>query len=297
MMNRLSYNIKQALQQILRNKGMSVASVFAITAMMMILGLFFVMTVNVNLFTEMVKADYDQVEVFLEDSVDEAAAQSIMDQIGGHDSVENVEYRSKEDALNIMKKRWGENSYLLDTLGENPLPNSLLITVASLESANEVTDYINEFEGIEDVKYYKETVEKLTTITDFLQIACLIIMSFLVIVSVVVVANTIKLTVMARSKEIEIMKYIGATNWFIRGPFFAEGVILGIFSSLVSAAVTFALYSKIVNEIGIQVMTILSSPLVPAAYMAGNLICIFLAMGVSVGACGSIISMRRFLDT
>ena len=297
MMNRLSYNIKQALQQISRNKGMSAASVFAITAMMMILGLFFVMTVNINLFTEMVKADYDQVEVFLEDSVDEAGAQSIMDQIGGHDSVENVEYRSKEDALNIMKKRWGENSYLLATLGENPLPNSLLITVASLESANEVTDYVNEFEGIEDVKYYKETVEKLTTITDFLQIACLIIMSFLVIVSVVVVANTIKLTVMARSKEIEIMKYIGATNWFIRGPFFAEGVILGIFSSLVSAAVTFALYSKIVNEIGTQVMTILSSPLVPAAYMAGNLICIFLAMGVSVGACGSIISMRRFLDT
>ncbi len=297
MMNRLNYNVKQALQQIFRNKGMSLASVFAITAMMLILGLFFVMTVNINLFTEMIKADYDQVEVFLEDSVDEVEAQSIMDQVGSHDAVKEVEYRSKEDALNIMKKRWGENSYLLDTLGENPLPNSLLITVDSLESANEVTDYINEFEGIEDVKYYKETVEKLTTVTDFLQIACLIIMAFLVIVSVVVVSNTIKLTVMARSKEISIMKYIGATNWFIRGPFFAEGVILGIFSSLVSAAITFAIYSKIVNEIGTQVMTILSSPLVPAGYMAGNLICIFLAMGISVGACGSIISMRRFLDT
>lgn len=297
MMNRLNYNVKQALQQIFRNKGMSLASVFAITAMMLILGLFFVMTVNINLFTEMIKADYDQVEVFLEDSVDEVEAQSIMDQVDSHDAVKEVEYRSKEDALNIMKKRWGENSYLLDTLGENPLPNSLLITVDSLESANEVTDYINEFEGIEDVKYYKETVEKLTTVTDFLQIACLIIMAFLVIVSVVVVSNTIKLTVMARSKEISIMKYIGATNWFIRGPFFAEGVILGIFSSLVSAAITFAIYSKIVNEIGTQVMTILSSPLVPAGYMAGNLICIFLAMGISVGACGSIISMRRFLDT
>lgn len=297
MMNRLNYNVKQALQQIFRNKGMSLASVFAITAMMLILGLFFVMTVNINLFTEMIKADYDQVEVFLEDSVDEVEAQSIMDQMDSHESVKEVEYRSKEDALNIMKKRWGENSYLLDTLGENPLPNSLLITVDSLESANEVTDYINEFEGIEDVKYYKETVEKLTTVTDFLQIACMIIMAFLVIVSVVVVANTIKLTVMARSKEISIMKYIGATNWFIRGPFFAEGVILGIFSSLISAAITFAIYSEVVSQIGTQVMTILSSPLVPAGYMAGNLICIFLAMGISVGACGSIISMRRFLDT
>ena len=265
--------------------------------MMLILGLFFVLTVNVNLFTEMVKADYDQIEVFLEDSTSNEEAQEILEQVKVHEHVSDVQYRSKEDALKIMKKRWGENSYLLDTLGENPLPNSLLITVDSLESADEVTAYLDEFKGIEDVKYYKETVEKLTMVTDFLQIACLIIMAFLVIVSVVVVSNTIKLTVMARAKEISIMKYIGATNWFIRGPFFAEGVILGIFSSLVSAGITFAVYSKVVGAIGTQVMTILSSPLVPAGYMAGNLICIFLAMGVSIGACGSIISMRRFLDT
>ena len=297
MMNRLNYNLKQAFQQIFRNKGMSVASIFAITAMMLILGLFFVLTVNVNLFTEMVKADYDQIEVFLEDSTSEEEAQGILEQVKGHEHVSDVQYRSKEDALKIMKKRWGENSYLLDTLGENPLPNSLLITVDSLDSADEVTTYLGEFKGVEDIKYYKETVEKLTMVTDFLQIACLIIMAFLVIVSVVVVSNTIKLTVMARSKEISIMKYIGATNWFIRGPFFAEGVILGIFSSLVSAGITFAVYSKVVGAIGTQVMTILSSPLVPAGYMAGNLICIFLAMGVSIGACGSIISMRRFLDT
>ena len=297
MMNRLSYNLKQAFQQIFRNKGMSVASIFAITAMMLILGLFFVLTVNVNLFTEMVKADYDQIEIFLEDSTSKEDAQVMMDQVESHEHVSDVVYRSKEDALKIMKKRWGENSYLLDTLGENPLPNSLLITIDNLESADQVTTYVGEFDGVEDIKYYKETVEKLTMVTDFLQIACLIIMAFLVIVSVVVVSNTIKLTVMARSKEISIMKYIGATNWFIRGPFFAEGVILGIFSSLVSAGITFAVYSKVVGAIGTQVMTILSSPLVPAGYMAGNLICIFLAMGISIGACGSIISMRRFLDT
>lgn len=296
-MNSLAYNLKQAFQQIFRNKGMSLASVFAITAMMLILGLFFVMTVNINLFTEMVKEDYEQIEVFLEDSTSKAEAQDIMDQVAAHEHVATVEYRSKEDALNIMKKRWGENSYLLDTLGNNPFPNSLLITVDNLDSADEVNAYLEEFKGIEDVKYRKDTVEKLTMATDFLQVACMIIMAFLVIVSVVVVSNTIKLTVMARAKEISIMKYIGATNWFIRGPFFAEGVILGIFSSLVSAGITFGVYSKVVGAIGTQVMTILSSPLVPAGYMAGNLVCIFLAMGISIGACGSIISMRRFLDT
>ena len=124
-MNRIQYNIKQALQQIWRNKGMSLASVFAITAMMLILGLFFVITVNVNLFTEMVKADYDEIEIFLEDSTGVEDAQSMMNQIETFDGVEKVEYRTKEDALNIMKKRWGESSYLLDSLGENPLPNSI----------------------------------------------------------------------------------------------------------------------------------------------------------------------------
>lgn len=296
-MNRIRYNLKQALLQIGRNKGMSLTSIFAITAMMLILGLFFVVTVNINLFTEMVKADYDQVEIFLEDETSADHAQSMMDQIRAHEHVNNVEYRTKEDALNIMKKRWGENSYLLESLGDNPLPNSLLITVDDVEHAGEVVDYAGGFKGVEDVKYSKETVEKLTTVTDFLQITCLIIMAFLIIVSVVVVSNTIKLTVFARAKEISIMKYIGATNWFIRGPFLVEGIIIGVFASLVSAAITFAIYSRVVAVIGTQVMTILSSPLVPAGYLAGNLICIFLAMGVSIGACGSIISMRRFLDT
>lgn len=296
-MNRIMYNLKQAFLQIGRNKGMSLASVFAITAMMLILGLFFVVTVNVNLFTEMVKSDYDQVEIFLLDSTTTEEAQQIMDDFEEQKSVKKVEYRTKDDALKIMKSRWGESSYLLDSLGDNPLPNSILITVSSLEGAGDITEYAAGMEGVEDVKYYQETVEKLTKVTNFLQIAALIIMAFLVVVSVVVVSNTIKLTVFARAREISIMKYVGATNWFIRGPFLAEGIIIGVFASLVSAGITFAIYSKVVDIIGVQVMTILSSPLVPAGYLSMNLICIFLAMGISIGAWGSIISMRRFLDT
>lgn len=296
MLNSMTYNLKQAFLQIGRNKGMSLASVFAITAMMMILGLFFVITVNVNLFTEMVKQDYDQVEIFLKDDTSVEQAQTIMDKVEKYKDVEKVEYRTQDDALKIMKKRWGESSYLLDSLGENPLPNSILITAKSLESANKVTDFAGSQEGVEDVKYYKETVEKLTSVTNFLQLAALIIMAFLIVVSVVVVSNTIKLTVFARAKEISIMKYVGATNWFVRGPFLVEGIMIGIFASLVSAGVTFVVYHQIVQALGAQVMTIISSPLVPAGYLAGNLVCIFLAMGISIGACGSIISMRRFLD-
>lgn len=292
----IGYNLKQALKQIGRNKGMSLASVFAITAMMLILGLFFVLTVNINLFSEAIKNDYEQVEVFVQDETEYEQIQEMISKIEKYDGVDSVEYRSKEDALEIMKNRWGESGYLLDSLGENPLPNSILINVITLEDAGKVTDKLSGLEGVEDVKYYRETVEKLMKVTNFLQLAALVIMIFLIVVSVVVVSNTIKLTVFARAKEISIMKYVGATNWFVRGPFLVEGILIGIFSSLVSAGITYLLYGKVVDSLGAQVITILSSPLVSAEYLAINLVYIFLAMGVSIGACGSIISMRKFLD-
>ena len=296
-MLRIGYNIRQALQQIWRNKGMSTASVFAITAMLLILGLFFVITVNINLFTEMLKNNYNEVEVFLNDDVKKSDAEDIMKKIDAEPGVKSSTYRSKTEAMKIMKARWGENSYLLDSLGDNPLPSSIVVTVDSMSTADNVIKMVKGTDGVEDVKYYQDTVKKLTKITNFLKLAAMIIMVFLIIVSIVVVSNTIKLTVFARAKEIEIMKYIGATNWFIRGPFLIEGILIGVISSAVSAVATFFIYREIISLVGKQFMTIMSSPLVPAGYLSVNLILIFLAIGVSIGACGSIVSMRKFLDT
>ena len=296
-MLRIGYNVRQALQQIWRNKGMSTASVFAITAMLLILGLFFVITVNINLFTEMLKNNYNEVEVFLNDDVKKSDAEDIMKKIDAEPGVKSSAYRSKTEAMKIMKARWGENSYLLDSLGDNPLPSSIVVTVDSMSTADNVIKMVKGTDGVEDVKYYQETVKKLTKITNFLKLAAMIIMVFLIIVSIVVVSNTIKLTVFARAKEIEIMKYIGATNWFIRGPFLIEGILIGVISSAVSAVATFFIYREIISLVGKQFMTIMSSPLVPAGYLSVNLILIFLAIGVSIGACGSIVSMRKFLDT
>ena len=295
-MIRLFYNIKQAILQIGRNKGMAMASIFAITAMMLILGMFFVIVVNVNLFTEMVKQDYDTVEVYLMDSTDTKQAQTIMDTLENINGVNKVQYRTREQALKILKERWGESGYLLDSLGDNPLPNSILVKVDNLSAANRVNSAAGKIAGVESTKYYKETVDKLTKVTNFMAIAAMVIMLFLIIVSIVVVANTIRLTVFARAREISIMKYVGATNWFVRGPFLVEGIIIGAVSSLIAAGVTYLFYGRIVDAIGVKVMTILSSPLVPAGYLASNLVIIFLALGVGIGSTGSIISMRKFLD-
>lgn len=296
LLNSLVYNIKQGFLQIFRNRGMSLASIFSILAMLLILGMFFVITVNINLFTEVVKQDYDQIEVFLLDDTDKAQAEQLMTQIRTHEGVTDVQYRSKAEALKILKERWGESGYLLDSLGKNPLPASILISVESLDNAGEVAAYAGTLDGIEDVQYYQETVEKLTKITNFLQIGALIIMAFLVVVSVVVVSNTVKLTVFARAKEIRIMKYVGATNWFIRGPFLAEGIIIGMLAALISTGLIALIYKELIAAIGPQVLAIVSMPLISTQYMTGNMLIIFLALGMSIGACGSIISMRKFLD-
>ena len=296
-MNSLIYNIKQGFVQIFRNRGMSLASIFSIVAMLLILGLFFVITVNVNLFTEVVKQDYDQVEVFLLDDTTKAEAEELMSVIKQQDGVSAVEYRSKSQALEILKQRWGESGYMLDSLGKNPLPASILISVDSLDNAGDVAKFAGTLEGVDDIQYYQETVDKLTKITNFLQIGALIIMIFLVVVSVVVVSNTVKLTVFARAKEIRIMKYVGATNWFIRGPFLAEGIIIGVLAALVSTGLISLIYAKIIDAIGPQVLAIVSSPLIPVGYMTSNMIIIFIALGASIGAWGSIISMRKFLRT
>ena len=275
---------------------MGFTSLLAITAMMLILGMFFVVSVNVNLFTEVVEKDFDYVELYLKDDVSKADAGKITDKIENYSGVEGTEYRTKEDALRIMKQRWGKNGYLLDTLDKNPLPNSILITVSDNKSAEKITEYATSIKGVEDVRYYKETVEKLTRATEFIQLSAMIIMIFLIIVSVIVVANTIKLTVLNRAKEISIMKYVGATNWFVRGPFVLEGAMMGIISSLIAAGLTWLIYDKVESIIGEEVIIILSSPLVPAGYMVWNLLIIFMAIGISVGVCGSIISMRNFFD-
>ena len=266
LLNSLVYNIKQGFLQIFRNRGMSLASIFSILAMLLILGMFFVITVNINLFTEVVKQDYDQIEVFLLDDTDKAQAEQIMTQIRTHEGVTDVQYRSKAEALEILKERWGESGYLLDSLGKNPLPASILISVESLDNAGEVAAYAGTLDGIEDVQYYQETVEKLTKITNFLQIGALIIMAFLVVVSVVVVSNTVKLTVFARAKEIRIMKYVGATNWFIRGPFLAEGIIIGMLAALISTGLIALIYKELIAAIGAQVLAIVSMPLISTVY-------------------------------
>lgn len=295
-MRRFGYMIKQAFIQVFRNRAMSLASIFAITAMLIILSIFLILVININNAAQSVQDDYDSIEIYMQDSADEADAQAIIDDISTFEGVDGAYYKTKEEAMKTFKARWGDNAYLLESLKDNPLPNSVVVKIGNLEKADDIADKCAKYQGVEDIQYYKDTVDKLLKATKFIQRTAAVLMLILIVVSIVVVSNTIKLTVFNRANEISIMKYVGATNWFVRGPFLAEGIIIGIISAAISVGLSAALYIKVVDVVGSQMLSVLNMQMVPADFLIYNFAWIFLALGVSIGACGSMISMRRFLD-
>lgn len=297
MINSIGYTIKQAFLQVIRNRAMSLASVFSIMAMLLILGVSFVTIVNIGVAMEKAKESYDTVLIHLEDGTADWQTENIMNTLRSMPEVKEVSYLPKDEALEQWKQDWGNYAYLLDTLSVNPLPNGVVVRLSDLEGADAVVKRAENFDGVLEIKYYKDTVEKLMKITSFIQTAAIVIMGFLIIISVVVVSNTIKLTVFARAEEINIMKYVGATNWFIRGPFLVEGMIIGMISAALSAGVISILYYKIVELLQSDITNMFKLKLVPVEFLTYNLFWVFIALGISIGACGSIISMRRFLDT
>lgn len=278
-----------------RNRTMTLASIFSITAMLLILGLFFMLAVNVNVMAEDAKKQFDTIEVFIQEGVDAETTNSMMVQLREMPEVKEALFITKDQAMEEFKVKWGENGSLLDGVDPNILPASIRVTVTDLENADKVYEKAKSFSGVEQINYYQDTVDSLLKITNFIKTGAMIVIGFLVVVSIVVVSNTIKLTVMNREREISIMKYVGATNWFIRGPFLAEGILIGMLSAAVSVGLVSLVYGKVTELLSKLLMFI--GGMVPLGYLAYNLIWIFMALGISIGAFGSIVSMRRFLDT
>ena len=295
-MSRAGYNIKQAFSQMGRNKGIYFTAILAITAMMLILGLFFVAFKNVNLFASSIEKDYNVIQIYLKDGLKEEATESVGNSLRKIKGVEKAEYVTKEDALETLRERWGDNGYLLENLPENPLPASYSVYVKDKDAANRVAEEAPKIEGVVDVVYYRDTIEKLAQISHFIEMGSIIAMAFLIIVSIIIVANTIKLTVFSREKEIGIMKYLGAANWFVRAPFIWGGIIVGVLSSVIATGLTYLIYKRLTGIIGTDIARILSVSVVPAEQLTTTLLIMFLCIGVGIGIIGSAISIRRFLD-
>ncbi|WP_246637609.1 permease-like cell division protein FtsX [Crassaminicella profunda] len=292
----ISYMVKQGFKGFWRNRIMGTVSVVSITCVLMILGIVFMIVLNINSLAETAKGQFDSIQVYLKDDLTQSQIENMGGLIKGIDGIEYVDFLSKEEALQNMKKKWGENGYLLEGLEKNPLPNSYIIKLKDISYADYVVSRVEGLQGLDEVKYYKDIVEKLLKITNFIRLAGIIVIGILILISMFVVGNTIKLTVIARSREINIMKYVGATNWFIRWPFLIEGVLLGLMGSLIALFIVGFSYKRIFDFITQKLYVMISAYMIPAPVFIENTAIIFIVLGMGIGALGSIFSMRKFLE-
>lgn len=287
--------IREGFKSLKRNSTMSAAAITSVIAALLVVGIFFIIVINIDYAATKLESQIEMM-VYLEDGLSENIIDIMDKEIRSINGVKSVEFISKDVALRNLEKNWGENSYLLEGLeGDNPLPDAFLITLSDPSDASGVALSVSSISNIEKVVYGKEELAKLLNTTYVMRMSSVVIILILLFISIFIIANTIKLTLYARRREIGIMKYVGATDWFVRMPFIIEGVVVGIIGAVVSTAVLGAVYYYCSDLVKNQMVGFMSISLIPFNQIIASMVILLIIVGVAIGAIGSLISVRKFI--
>jgi len=295
-------HFREGFRSIWRNGWMSFASISAIAISLFILGVFMAVAMNVNKLTEDIENEVE-IRVYLDVSVDRNRARDIENAIGKLEGVKRVQFVSKEEGLEFLKQRLGEEGRELLEGQEgdnNPLPDSFTVEVYEPRTIDLVADRILALNAGKDpapiweINYGADTVRTLFQVTDIVRNVGLVLVGGLALMSMFLIANTIKITIIARRREIAIMKLVGATNGFIRWPFFIEGALLGIIGSVIPAVVIVVGYGQLVAATELE-FGLLQIALLPLNEVAKVMFVLLIGLGFVIGVWGSTLSVRKFL--
>ncbi len=290
--NSLGYLTKEGFRSVWVNRLMSLASITVLLACLVIIGTGAMLFFNINNLLDVVESQ-NVVMVYIKDEASEIETSTVGLNIKAIDNVEECEYISKEDAYREQLASMGEDAALLKGL-DNPLPNAYKVTVKDLNLFDQTVAEINKLDFIERIRENSELSAKLIAIRRAVTYIGASLVALLFIVSVFIIANTVRITMYNRRLEISIMKAVGATNGFIRWPFVVEGVTLGIISGLISFALVFAVYQAIVYFFR-DVISIIGTKPVEFFDYGWYILIIFIGVGIFTGGFGSAVSMGRYL--
>ena len=229
--NIIGYLIGEGFSNVFKNKKSTISCLVIMCATMLIFGIFFLIGENINHTMDELESEQG-FEVFIKNDATESEIATLKQEIEAIEGVNNTTFKSKEEALTIMKERLQESQWLID--GLYIFPASYIVKLTDLTLSEQVQEKILELDNVKRITSSDKTMKTLVTLGNGINIITSIILVLLVLISIFIISNTIKLTVHARRKEISIMKYIGATNNFIRSPFIVEGIIIGIVAAMLS---------------------------------------------------------------
>ena len=293
--NIFGYLIGEGFSNVFKNKKSTGASLMIMCATMIIFGIFLILGENINHFVDEIKSEQG-FQVFLNKDATDEEIQKVGEEIKALDGVSTAEYKDKEYALNTMKEKLGDRAELIEGYGPDYFPPSYVVTLTDLNMSKDVQNKIMEFDNVNKITSSDQTVSTLLRLARGIKLVTGIILALLIVISIFIISNTIKLTVHARRKEISIMKYVGATNNFIRWPFIVEGMIIGIFASVISIVIVGGAYSLLAEQaVNAQFMQAINMSLVGFKDMISSIIFVYMLLGIGIGALGSVISMRKYL--
>ena len=288
--------ITDGIANITKNKLMTLASISIVVASLTVFGILYIIVVNLK-YNLAILENQPEMQVFCQVELDDIGVKIVENTLKNNPKIREVSIITKEEAFEKLKSMLGEDSYVLEGMENDFLPVSFIIKLYNPEEGEDIIKELQEVRGVEKVTYPQKTVNFISKFTGLVRIVSSFLIMVLLIISVFIISNTTKLTVFARQKEINIMKYIGATDGFIRWPFIVEGVIIGLLGAaiafLISAYGYNALELKFVSELGKTGVNIIS--LVNLKDLSKDILLLYIAIGCIVGAGGSAISVRKYL--
>lgn len=293
------YLSKQGLHSLVANRLMTLASVGVLTACLILVGVATLFSANVDSLVEYL-GEQNETVVYIGKDLSEEQIVQVDSQIRGISGLSAVTYVSKEEVLETYKGYMEEYAVLFDDFEEdNPFRANYRVVVEDLNQLDEIVAQLEAIEGVEDVSPPTELASVFLSIQRAVNVGGWVLVAVLSLVSIVVISNTIRITVFARRKEISIMKYVGATNAFIRWPFFVEGMSVGLIAALVSSGVVMGAYAIVLHYAGDLSgfwNSLLGVSLLPLSQVWYWLLGGFAAFGILIGSLGTATSIHKYLE-
>ncbi|MGM8215220.1 permease-like cell division protein FtsX [Bacillaceae bacterium W0354] len=290
--NTAKRHFKEGTKNILRNSWMSVASIGAVTTTLILVGVFLALVLNINHFAENIENEV-QLNVYIDLLADEAEIAELGEKIEAIPEVVSVQFSSKDEELDKLIESLGEGGELWELFEQsNPLNDAYIVKTKEATQYKGVAAKVSQMDSVDEVNYREDTVDSLLVFNHYARIIGLIFVGALLLTAMFLISNTIRMTIIARQDEIGIMKLVGAKNSFIRGPFFVEGLLLGVFGSILPITFVVVGYYFLSTKVNLKIPFFEWLPFHPFAWQLSLLL---LGIGAVIGIWGSIMSVRKFL--
>ncbi len=293
-------SLKTALKSLYRNFSMSIASIILVTLTLLVLSSTIILALNISYVTDTVFQSL-RINVYLEDGLNQSEIDNVKTEIEKVDNVSSVAYSSKDDELASLTEGFADGDLILEYMeDDNPLKNVYVVNLTELTSDQSETnvmktaaDSISKIKGVESADYGAEQgTDSLIKTLDFVKFISNAASAILLVISIFLITNTVKLTINARRREIAIMRLVGAKSWYIRAPFVIEGMIIGIIGGIFAYFLSTYGYGYALN---LEAITFLRSSLIPADELSTSLLMFIPVVGMLIGSTGSIIAIRGYL--